>query len=145
MINLKNITELPVAESAEGLNLIVNDNGAAKQIAASAVGKVKTVNGMEPDTDGNVQVGTGSLYYVLHNEVRDITSITPGTYEALKNAITNIEPVNVFVMHKTENSLEIKFIYRARIDDDGVINCDIDGSYALSIYSDDTAEYWYND
>lgn len=38
MANLKNITELPVAESAEGLNLIVNDNGAAKQIAASAVG-----------------------------------------------------------------------------------------------------------
>lgn len=38
MVNLKNITELPVAESAEGLNLIVNDNGAAKQIAASAVG-----------------------------------------------------------------------------------------------------------
>lgn len=38
MANLKNITDLPVAESAEGLNLIVNDNGAAKQIAASAVG-----------------------------------------------------------------------------------------------------------
>lgn len=38
MANLKNITELPVAESAEGLNLIVNDNGAAKQIAAGAVG-----------------------------------------------------------------------------------------------------------
>lgn len=38
MANLKNITELPVAESAEGLNLIVNDNGSAKQIAASAVG-----------------------------------------------------------------------------------------------------------
>lgn len=38
MINLKDITKLPVAESAEGLNLIVNDNGSAKQIAASAVG-----------------------------------------------------------------------------------------------------------
>lgn len=38
MANLKNITDLPVAESAEGLNLIVNDNGSAKQIAASAVG-----------------------------------------------------------------------------------------------------------
>lgn len=37
-VNLKNITDLPVVESAEGLNLIVNDNGAAKQIAASAVG-----------------------------------------------------------------------------------------------------------
>lgn len=38
MANLKNITELLMAESADGLNLIVNDNGAAKQIAASAVG-----------------------------------------------------------------------------------------------------------
>jgi hypothetical protein len=38
MVNLKNITDVPMAESAEGLNLIVNDNGAAKQIAASAVG-----------------------------------------------------------------------------------------------------------
>lgn len=38
MANLKNIVNLPVVESAEGLNLIVNDNGAAKQIAASAVG-----------------------------------------------------------------------------------------------------------
>lgn len=37
-VNLKNITDLPVVESAEGLNLIVNDNGAAKQVAASAVG-----------------------------------------------------------------------------------------------------------
>ena len=38
MANVKNITDLPIAESTEGLNLIVNDNGAAKQIAASAVG-----------------------------------------------------------------------------------------------------------
>lgn len=38
MANLKNITELPLAESADGLNLIVNDNGAAKQIAAHEVG-----------------------------------------------------------------------------------------------------------
>lgn len=38
MASLKDITQLPVAESADGLNLIVNDNGAAKQIAASAVG-----------------------------------------------------------------------------------------------------------
>lgn len=37
MANLKNITELPVAESADGLNLIVNDNGTAKQMPASAV------------------------------------------------------------------------------------------------------------
>lgn len=38
MTNFKSVTNLPLVESAEGLNLIVNDNGAAKQIAASAVG-----------------------------------------------------------------------------------------------------------
>lgn len=38
MANLKNINDLPVAESAEGLNLIVEDNGCAKRIAANAVG-----------------------------------------------------------------------------------------------------------
>ena len=38
MTNLKSITELPVAESAEGLSLIVNDHGSAKQIPASEVG-----------------------------------------------------------------------------------------------------------
>lgn len=38
MTNLKNITDLPIAESSEGINLIVNDNGSAKQIPASAVG-----------------------------------------------------------------------------------------------------------
>ena len=38
MANLKNITDLPMAESTEGVNLIVNDNGAAKQIPANEVG-----------------------------------------------------------------------------------------------------------
>ena len=47
MANLKNITELPVAESAEGLNLIVNDNGHAKQIPASKMG------GVQPDWNQN--------------------------------------------------------------------------------------------
>lgn len=38
MTNLKNIADLPVAESVDNLNLIVNQNGSAKQIASSAVG-----------------------------------------------------------------------------------------------------------
>ena len=79
MANLKNITDLPMAASAEGLNLIVNDNGAAKQIAAHEVGAqadwnitdeknpgfiknkpevVKSVNGVKPAADGEVQVET---------------------------------------------------------------------------------------
>lgn len=68
MASLKNITDLPVAESADGLNLIVNDNGAAKQIAASAIeGKVKTINGVEPDESGDVQIDTASSW----NDLKD--------------------------------------------------------------------------
>lgn len=38
MANFKSIADVPVTESAEGLNLIVNDGGSAKQIPASQVG-----------------------------------------------------------------------------------------------------------
>lgn len=41
MTNLKSIVELPLAESVNNLNLIVNDNGSAKQIPASALGGVQ--------------------------------------------------------------------------------------------------------
>lgn len=43
MTNLKSIVELPLVESVDNLNLIVNDNGSAKQIAASALGTAGTV------------------------------------------------------------------------------------------------------
>ena len=38
MANLKHITELPVAESAENVNLIIEDAGSAKRIPAHKVG-----------------------------------------------------------------------------------------------------------
>lgn len=50
MANLKNITELPMAESAEGLNLIVNDNGSVKQIVASEVGAQADWNEMNENS-----------------------------------------------------------------------------------------------
>ena len=37
MANLKNITELPLAEYADNLNFIVNDNGSVKQITANSI------------------------------------------------------------------------------------------------------------
>jgi hypothetical protein len=59
MANLKNITELPVAESADGLNLIVNDNGVAKQIAASEVG----------GSGGGAYVVDGATQYQVNPEL----------------------------------------------------------------------------
>lgn len=58
MPNFKKISDLPVAKSTDGLNLVVNDNGFAKQIAADSVGKVKSVNNIEPDNNGNVHIDT---------------------------------------------------------------------------------------
>lgn len=55
MANLKNITDVPVVESAEGLNLIVNDNGTAKQIAANAVGGRANWNQNNPATPGYIE------------------------------------------------------------------------------------------
>lgn len=37
MSNLKSISELPITESSDGLNFIVNDNGNAKQIPVNFV------------------------------------------------------------------------------------------------------------
>ena len=55
MNNLKSVTNLPFAESAEGLNLIVNDNGAAKQIAASAVGAQADWNEVDENSPSFIQ------------------------------------------------------------------------------------------
>lgn len=71
MANLKNINDLPVAESAEGLNLIANDNGAAKQIPAEFIGKVKTVNGASPDDNGNVEIEIPEGFSGSWNDLKD--------------------------------------------------------------------------
>lgn len=104
MANLKNITDLPVAESAEGLNLIVNDNGAAKQIAASAVGAqadwaetdetspafIKNKPVEEWDLDITVNVSNDT------NDERIFTSIVNvGIFSAIKNKIINNEPIKI--------------------------------------------------
>lgn len=115
MANLKNITELPVAESADGLNLIVNDNGAAKQIAASAVSKVKTVNGAQPDESGNVQIDTASSW----NDLKD------------KPFYAEIEKIAIF---KNQNTVS---------DDYTVI--EIDPSHLAKLKVGDFIEIVYND
>lgn len=89
MANLKNITDLPMAESTEGLNLIVNDNGAAKQIAADKVGRVKSVNGAEPDDNGNVEIEIPEEFSGSWNDLTD------------KPFYTEEEPVEVEVVAET--------------------------------------------
>ncbi|MBQ7828340.1 MAG: hypothetical protein IJ386_08760 [Clostridia bacterium] len=53
-IDLNN-TEV-LAEAGENAKLVVEEAGELKRIPASAVGQVKTVNGVEPDETGNVEI-----------------------------------------------------------------------------------------
>lgn len=53
-IDLNN-TEV-LAEAGDNAKLVVEEDGELKRIPASAVGQVKTVNGVEPDEAGNVDV-----------------------------------------------------------------------------------------
>ena len=107
MANLKNITDLPMAESAEGLNLIVNDNGSAKQIAASAVGaqadwavtdenspafiKNKPVEEWDLDITVNLAEDTES------GELTRVANLNAGSFVAAKNKVLNNEQVKVKV------------------------------------------------
>lgn len=50
-----NNTEV-LAEAGANAKLVVEEDGELKRIPASAVGQVKTVNGVEPDESGNVDV-----------------------------------------------------------------------------------------
>lgn len=58
-IDLNN-TEV-LAEAGENAKLVVEEDGELKRIPASAVGQVKTVNGVEPDEAGNVGVSYNNL------------------------------------------------------------------------------------
>ena len=87
MANLKRIAELPVAESADGLNLIVNDNGSAKQIAASVVG---------------IQLDNNSVYVI------DSEAYTYGD-DAL-DAILKGKQILIKVPNKNNNSLFTNFM-----------------------------------
>ena len=103
MTNLKNITDLPVAESAEGLNLIVNDNGAAKQIAAGAVGAQADwaeTDETSPAFVKNKPVEEWDLDFTCdfafnaenNNFDTPIFTINAGTFENVKNKILNGVP-----------------------------------------------------
>ena len=121
MINLKNITELPMAESADGLNLIVNDNGAAKQIAASAVSVQADWNqndSTKPDyvknrpfyetEDGEVHkiperyfpdgIGGGSYDFVGAAYSNQRFEILSGGYEAVKAKLESGIVPNIIVV-----------------------------------------------
>ena len=57
---IKKISELEhLEELTSASNVIIEENGEAKRFSAASLGKVKTVNGVEPDENGNIEVEAG--------------------------------------------------------------------------------------
>lgn len=53
----RKISEVELLESFdENTNVVVEDDGKTRRLPANKLGKVKTVNGVEPDEEGNVEV-----------------------------------------------------------------------------------------
>lgn len=109
MANLKNITDLPVAESADGLNLIVNDSGSAKQIPASAVGAQADWNETDESNPAFIKnkPNTAASWNDLTDKPFYEEEVTILEYVFTENEVSQPIP---------EGFLEIKKTYRAIID-----------------------------
>lgn len=103
MANLKNITELPVAQSTEDLNLIVVENGCAKQIPANEVG----AQADWAETDENspafiknkpVEGYDAVITLSQDSEGNNVCALTSGSYTSLQSKINNGEVPNVLII-----------------------------------------------
>lgn len=70
---IKKISELEkLSALSSSSNVLIEENGKAKRIAANNIGgKVKTVNGVEPDANGNIAIEVGSNGVTSWNDLTD--------------------------------------------------------------------------
>lgn len=110
MANLKNITDVPVVESAEGLNLIVNDNGAAKQVPANLVGGTQNtfiidITNLTPDNFMDAAYGNTVKEALLNGQ---IVFVYDGTYyfniAAFRIRVTTTGEVYLDIFIPTKNT-----------------------------------------
>lgn len=79
-ITFKTYDELEISEGlTESSHVIIEENGDVKRFPANSIGKVKTVNGVEPDENGNVAI--------------KISGGSASSWEELGSVYTDAEPV----------------------------------------------------
>lgn len=97
MANLKDITKLPIVESAEDLHLIAEVNGIAKRITVDDINQVKTVNGVEPDEVGNIKINA------LPNDIEQLIMLVEAdmlpAVHSLSNKILTDQNNNVILRY----------------------------------------------
>ena len=86
-ITFKTYGELEISEGlTESSHVIIEENGDVKRFPANSIGKVKTVNGAEPDENGNVaiEIKTEST---LDENGKLLNSVLPDGYP-MKTSVT---------------------------------------------------------
>ena len=124
----KRIGDVELIEAVnESANVIIEDAGVLKKMAAKSIGAVKTVNGVAPDADGNVamEISTVSSW----NDLEDKPFYDAGSeveipvFENADLALTEEEgengPVYIYEMSEEEIfELEDGCVYNITIDDE---------------------------
>lgn len=77
MSNLKKITEVPVVESTENINLLANSNGSAVQVAANKIGAQADWNETDEASPAFIMnkptsLGGGVVSYYVYNGIFDL-------------------------------------------------------------------------
>lgn len=68
-LKFKTYGELEISEAlSDASHVIIEENGDVKRFPANSIGKVKTVNGIEPDESGNVAVEISSSWNDLNDK-----------------------------------------------------------------------------
>ena len=85
-------TKLPEVEILDSLtenaHLIVEDGGNTRRFPANQVGKVKTVNGVAPDAEGNIAIEIPEPESVLGEDGKLLNSVLPEGYPYMEALIT---------------------------------------------------------
>lgn len=155
MVNLKNITQLPVAESVDGLNLVANDNGTAKQIPVSSVGSQTDWNETNESSPAFIknkpEIGGFDLIIARVGETKTAT-LVKGSYDAIRNKILSGELPNVrcyaiFDDGVNEPTYDIYNVHKLAFEGsepNRYLSCFIGDSTskALELYPDNSVAYW---
>lgn len=129
--------EEPVAEAA----VIVEDEGSIKRTPMKNIGKVKTVNGAEPDEEGNVEIEIPKITIIQDGYDDAAMGVAAAVAEAF-TCTANATFAEVMQMMQTKTVPPIELYYCGFIDavighaEGGSINLttDTEGTLALEVY-----------
>ena len=143
--NFKSIADVEVVkEPDESVNVLVEESGQIKRVPKNSVAPPPQPINWE---DIRNKPPVEPVYYILGTADQTEHVASRGTYEALKNAITNGTFVQLLIFQKHYESPMVfyKWPRYMSLRDDGVIEGETEHSYLFEVFPDDTATVVYND